>query len=212
MARLFASILSLLVVASSTCVLALQIPAPAKASLLSQPTRAPLAGNTRADDGPAAAQTTAFVPPPLSDVRLWPYEGHELELLRRAPSPTIQLLANYTYLGCWQDGSNKILSATSLYDFGLTPELCRNICALKSYKIFGLEGSYYCYCDSAIAGFAVSTVDADCSAPCSGNTNIACGGTSRINIYSATIDLPGRCHLPTPPFKQASPWSVANNL
>lgn len=186
------------VLAVSAASSALQIPGPGPLTVhvahsISQPTGAPSSANLDGDRAPAAdaspPQTTTFIPPPWPGARWRTVDA--VELFRRAPAPTVQSLANYTYLGCWQDGSNNVLSATSESDFGLTPELCRNLCALKGYPMFGLERGYYCYCDSTLAAFAVSTAESECTSACSGNTNIACGGNNRINIYSATVPLPG---------------------
>jgi hypothetical protein len=115
-----------------------------------------------------------------------PMPTRGMELVRRALPPTLANVDAYTHLGCYQDGSNHILSVTSIFDTGMTPELCRNRCAIEKCHIFGVEDSYYCFCDTSIAGFAVPAPASECTSTCRGQETIICGGSKRMNIYSAT--------------------------
>lgn len=122
-----------------------------------------------------AAATTAFEAP-----------LHQ-QLVKRAE---VKAVDGYTHLGCWQDGSNHILSVTANFDNGMTPELCRNVCSIASCNMFGVENGYHCYCGNSIEAFAVSATDDSCTATCWGAKDVICGAGQRMNVYSATADFP----------------------
>lgn len=104
----------------------------------------------------------------------------------RAPQPSTVSLAGYSAVGCFQHGSNHILTITSLNDSGMTPQLCRNICSVESASIFGVEFGMKCYCGNEIEPFAVRAPDDECTATCFGASNYVCGARSRINVYAHT--------------------------
>ncbi|KAL2754797.1 hypothetical protein ACRALDRAFT_1064600 [Sodiomyces alcalophilus JCM 7366] len=104
----------------------------------------------------------------------------------RAPQPSTASLADYSAIGCFQHGSNNILTITSVNDSGMTPQLCRNICSVESASIFGVEWGMRCYCGNEIEPFAVQAADEECTATCYGATSYVCGARSRINIYAHT--------------------------
>lgn len=160
-------------------------PAIARSPPQSAPTEAAsLAEASRANSVPAT--TTRL---PLGILPAASNHLGRLELARRAPAPTLSLVAGYKYLGCYQDGSNLILSATSYHDTGLTPDVCRNLCVLAGFPVFGLESGTYCYCDKALAPHAVSTDEALCTSTCWGNPLVQCGGSRKANVYTATAPL-----------------------
>ncbi|KAM0323974.1 hypothetical protein ACHAQA_008556 [Verticillium albo-atrum] len=107
--------------------------------------------------------------------------GRYLELVKRADVVSVD---GYTHLGCWQDGSNHILSVTAEFDNGMTPELCRNMCSLVECPMFGVENGYHCYCGTSIEPFAVSATGDACTATCWGDEEKICGGPQRMNVYS----------------------------
>ena len=103
--------------------------------------------------------------------------------------PARVTIADYSYLGCFQDGSNHILTVQSKFDLGMTPELCRNLCLVAECGIFGLRDKYSCLCGRQVEPFAVSARESECSEPCRGDEVAACGASSRMNVYSATVEL-----------------------
>jgi hypothetical protein len=117
------------------------------------------------------ATTTPFHPPPR-----W-----QPELVKRTEVASID---GYTYLGCWADGSDRILAVTKYFDNGMTPDLCKNKCSIASCPMFGVEDGYNCYCGSSIEAFAVSDTEDGCTQTCWGDKNKYCGGNFRINVYS----------------------------
>lgn len=105
------------------------------------------------------------------------------------PPPVRVTVADYSYLGCFQDGSNHILTVKSQFDTGMTPELCRNLCLVAECGIFGLKDQYSCLCGREVEPFAVSAPESECLEKCRGNTAVACGASGRMNVYSATVSL-----------------------
>lgn len=103
--------------------------------------------------------------------------------------PTVASIPSYTHLGCYEDGSNHILGVTSEFDTGMTPQLCRNLCAVERCAVFGVKDAYSCLCGRSLEGFAVSAEAGECDKPCRGGREDLCGGKSRMNVYSATADL-----------------------
>ncbi|KEZ39768.1 hypothetical protein SAPIO_CDS9730 [Scedosporium apiospermum] len=98
-------------------------------------------------------------------------------------------VADYSYLGCFQDGSNHILTVTSEFDTGMTPELCRNFCLVAECGIFGLKDQYSCLCGRQVEPFAATAPEAECSEGCRGAKGALCGASARMNVYSATVAL-----------------------
>ncbi|CAI4210516.1 unnamed protein product [Parascedosporium putredinis] len=93
------------------------------------------------------------------------------------PPPVRVTVADYSYLGCFQDGSNHILTVKSQFDTGMTPELCRNLCLVAECGIFGLKDQYSCLCGREVEPFAVSAPESECLEKCRGNTAVAWRGT-----------------------------------
>ncbi|ROT39096.1 hypothetical protein SODALDRAFT_350326 [Sodiomyces alkalinus F11] len=104
----------------------------------------------------------------------------------RAPQPSTVSLAGYSAVGCFQHGSNHILTITSLTDTGMTPQLCRNFCSVESASIFGVEWGMRCYCGNELEPFAARAPDDECTASCYGATSYVCGARSRMNLYAHT--------------------------
>jgi hypothetical protein len=129
-------------------------------------------------------------PPSASAPHITPFAVPEPELRRRAAAATVAGLDGYSYLGCYQDGSDP-LSITSKFDGGMTPQLCRNLCSLEGCPIFGLGHSYLCHCGKTIPPFAVSAAEEECTEACAGDQRVLCGGGKRLNIYSATVGFEG---------------------
>jgi len=108
------------------------------------------------------------------------------------PKATIASVAGYQDLGCFADSDKRILDADSYRDsVNMTPELCRDYCALHDFGVFGIESGWECYCGDALAEFAldVPRQEEACGYNCPGNEAKACGGDWRMNAYSATVDL-----------------------
>lgn len=105
--------------------------------------------------------------------------------------PTVASVPSYTHLGCYEDGSNHILAVTSVFDTGMTPRLCGNLCAVERCAVFGVKNAFDCFCGRSLEGFAASAEAGECNKPCRGEREDVCGAQSRMNVYSATADLEG---------------------
>ncbi|KFY86890.1 hypothetical protein V498_07353 [Pseudogymnoascus sp. VKM F-4517 (FW-2822)] len=89
-------------------------------------------------------------------------------------------------LGCYSDDVNKrtlryqmtIANAATL----MTPDLCRNTCLTKGFIYSGVEYGKQCFCDDELYGTGAPA--SGCTMACPGNSAAACGGSSRLNIYS----------------------------
>ncbi|PWN20147.1 WSC-domain-containing protein [Microstroma glucosiphilum] len=94
------------------------------------------------------------------------------------------------YWGCYAEGTgSRLLKSASYANSSNTPTQCANYCTAKGYPFSGTEYSSECYCGtSAMMKSAVLGSDSGCSMLCSGNATSYCGGSSRLQIYSAMVN------------------------
>ncbi|KAI1203068.1 WSC domain-containing protein [Nemania serpens] len=93
----------------------------------------------------------------------------------------------WTARGCWQDGPNgRIMPTYSAPDNDeLTPQSCAGLCDSLGYIISGTEYYRQCFCSNAIYNGGVKgTDDTNCNTPCSGDSDVNCGGAGYLTIYS----------------------------
>ncbi|KAI1118865.1 WSC domain-containing protein [Nemania sp. NC0429] len=93
----------------------------------------------------------------------------------------------WTSQGCWQDGPNgRIMPTYNAPDNDdLTPQACAALCDSLGYIISGTEFYRQCFCSDAIYNGGVpGTDDTKCNTPCSGDSDVNCGGAGYLTIYS----------------------------
>ncbi|KAF9466725.1 copper radical oxidase [Collybia nuda] len=109
---------------------------------------------------------------------------------------TSGLPGNWTYDACWVD--NAFGRAFVVQD-NVTPtqtvEACIAKCAARNFTIAGLEFSSECYCGDVLVAGAVKALESSCDMGCGGNATEACGGPSRLSVYSSTGNVTA---LPVP--------------
>lgn len=141
----------------------------------------PLAFANPLADHPLAARNPALAPDPTLHARQASTSASIV--------PTPASIPGYSYLGCYEDGSRHILTVTSAFDSAMTPQLCRNLCAVARCGVFGVKDAFNCVCGQKLEAFAVNADAGECTDPCKGREGDLCGGRSRANVYSATAGL-----------------------
>lgn len=102
-----------------------------------------------------------------------------------------QIVPNYSNYGCYTDTSisGRVLNAASTTALQNNPNYCCEWCIQMNvgFRWCGVENRVECYCDSAPRSIdSLSASSSDCNAPCPGGADYQCGGTWRMNLYSAT--------------------------
>ncbi|MCJ1414010.1 hypothetical protein MMC32_000335 [Xylographa parallela] len=100
----------------------------------------------------------------------------------------------WSYMGCYTEATgNRALSdlENPISGVAVTVEACGTACS--DYAYFGVEYSRECYCGNKINNGSVLatglTVAATmCDMTCAGNITEYCGGPSRLNMYSQTLE------------------------
>jgi hypothetical protein len=115
--------------------------------------------------------------PPL-DVALQPRAVSEVEI------------PNYTYLGCYEDQSERIFSGTVTQFQRNNPNFCCEFCLNQNpdQTLCGVENGRDCWCESR-APDAKSLPASSCNTPCPGAGGAGCGGDWAMGIYSRTNDV-----------------------
>eukprot|EP00747_Dinoflagellata_sp_TGD_P003024 gnl/TRDRNA2_/TRDRNA2_106637_c0_seq1.p1 gnl/TRDRNA2_/TRDRNA2_106637_c0~~gnl/TRDRNA2_/TRDRNA2_106637_c0_seq1.p1 ORF type:complete len:203 (+),score=38.69 gnl/TRDRNA2_/TRDRNA2_106637_c0_seq1:350-958(+) len=64
----------------------------------------------------------------------------------------------------------------------MTPSLCSALCT--GFKFFGVQFGYNCFCGDDYGNQGGKAPESDCGSPCTGDSSIMCGGSSRNSIYA----------------------------
>ncbi|CAK7223123.1 hypothetical protein SCUCBS95973_005071 [Sporothrix curviconia] len=116
-------------------------------------------------------------------------------LYPRAVEATVGSVSGYIYLGCYSDDASSRLVASASQEFAVinNPAECCAFCANldTALSMCGVEFGSQCFCGSQLEATTLNSPAAasECSATCLGYNNLQCGGISRINVYSATVDI-----------------------
>ncbi|KAI9338198.1 WSC domain-containing protein [Obelidium mucronatum] len=84
------------------------------------------------------------------------------------------------YLGCFSDGTPRILSYQIYQNDGMTIDMCAIEASHSGYKYFGVEYGVQCQMGHTLTSSNPSTA---CNMKCGGNSEQTCGGPWAINIY-----------------------------
>ena len=97
---------------------------------------------------------------------------------------------SWLYAGCFTDplpASNAseahALSGSYLYSLDLTPVRCATFCGSGGFALAGVQYETQCTCGNNLRSSAQLTAEANCDAPCSGNSLVKCGGTYHMNLF-----------------------------
>ncbi|EIN04521.1 galactose oxidase [Punctularia strigosozonata HHB-11173 SS5] len=107
------------------------------------------------------------------------------------------LPSGWTYAACYVDNANGRVFTTELNDNPtLTVEGCINSCRSQNFTLAGMEFADQCFCGNTLVnGATVATDPTTCNMGCAGNTTEACGGPSRLSVYTSTAKVTA---LPVP--------------
>ncbi|KAJ6592360.1 WSC domain-containing protein, partial [Mycena capillaripes] len=64
-----------------------------------------------------------------------------------------------------------------------TPLSCTRQCFALGFAYAGVESGDECYCGSDLVSDVSATHISDCDAPCTGDTNITCGASWRMQVH-----------------------------
>ena len=104
---------------------------------------------------------------------------------------TVKKTGRWNFTDCIVDSTSKRSLSKSLSVSGNTPEKCLAACLAAKLPYCGMEYGGECY-GSATAPTAASApsvgstdpIARGCSMPCTGNSSVVCGGSSRLNFYT----------------------------
>jgi hypothetical protein len=107
---------------------------------------------------------------------------------------TVPSSGNYKFQGCYvEQTSGRALKDASTSSSSMTVDTCIQYCASKSMAWAGVEYGKECYCSNSIAANIASPandpVSGGCNMPCAGNNTQFCGGSSRLSVYQASVQI-----------------------
>ncbi|KAH8897674.1 hypothetical protein GQ53DRAFT_817957 [Thozetella sp. PMI_491] len=98
-------------------------------------------------------------------------------------------VSGFSYLGCLQDGPNRILNAYSTTLTSNNAQSCQSLCSTSGYtQYFGLEFGQQCFCGNTLSTPPSTVRELSCSDTCPGAQSNPCGGSYFVNVYQA---IPG---------------------
>ncbi|XP_078697583.1 uncharacterized protein LOC144925470 [Branchiostoma floridae x Branchiostoma belcheri] len=92
------------------------------------------------------------------------------------------------HLGCYVDHSERILKYESIISSKQTVVHCGYWCRKNGYSLAGVEGGVQCFCGTStlFVDLGSETPSDGCTVPCSGNSEVRCGGEWAIDIYQVS--------------------------
>ncbi|KAI0638660.1 WSC-domain-containing protein [Trametes polyzona] len=123
-------------------------------------------------------------------------------------TPDIPLNWTTVYPCAVDFGSRVIVDDITVQDPNNTPASCIERCDAQNYVYAGVEFSNECHCGTGLKSTPESAPLSDCNMACSGDADLSCGGSFRIQIYKSPAlpaggyQLQG-CFVDTPPSSPA---------
>eukprot|EP00028_Trichosphaerium_sp_Am-I-7-wt_P002648 CAMPEP_0168528288 /NCGR_PEP_ID=MMETSP0405-20121227/13160_1 /TAXON_ID=498012 /ORGANISM="Trichosphaerium sp, Strain Am-I-7 wt" /LENGTH=230 /DNA_ID=CAMNT_0008551665 /DNA_START=240 /DNA_END=929 /DNA_ORIENTATION=+ len=93
------------------------------------------------------------------------------------------------YIGCYKDTPQRDLNGTSTKSGKMTPGQCLFYCKENDYEYAGLQDESYCFCGDSYGRYGKLQQDS-CDTPCSGNSELQCGGVWANTIFQTKNVLP----------------------
>ncbi len=107
----------------------------------------------------------------------------------------IAAVSSYTYMGCFVDSSDRILSDAATYDFkdSMTPSKCFEYCQSNDFDYAGVQFGFECFCGSQEPCPFIRADESNCNMTCSGDSSFMCGAGWRSNVYTTSdiVEPPG---------------------
>ncbi|KAI0658660.1 WSC-domain-containing protein [Cubamyces menziesii] len=104
--------------------------------------------------------------------------------------PNIPLNWSTAYACAVDTGSRIIANDITVQDPNNTPASCVERCDSENYIYAGVEYSNECHCGTGLVGTPQSAPVTDCNMACTGDPDLSCGGSFRIQVYKSPA-LPG---------------------
>lgn len=100
----------------------------------------------------------------------------------------VQAVDGHSHLGCFTDASQRVISEMSTDIVENSPQSCCEWCtsADVNFRLCGVENQSECWCGTATNRNTILASAAECSLFCPGAPGNECGGSWRMNLYSAT--------------------------
>ncbi|KJZ73667.1 hypothetical protein HIM_07000 [Hirsutella minnesotensis 3608] len=115
--------------------------------------------------------------------------AHANAVRKRAITSPAGFEHGWKHQGCFVD-VGRTLTGSGTADPQMTNEKCVKFCYDNGYPFAGTEYHTECYCGTKVAAGGVKALDKDCSTPCGGDANEACGGPKRLSLYN-TAEISG---------------------
>ncbi|KAJ7222415.1 hypothetical protein GGX14DRAFT_428693 [Mycena pura] len=115
----------------------------------------------------------------------------------------------WAYVGCFVDNAHGRVLGNEVDSTNLTMESCVSMCDSLNFTVAG--GEFSVLCGDALIDGATPAAESDCNQACGGNKTQACGGGSRLSVYSTTKNvtiLP----VPVPQNSSLGAWSYQGCL
>lgn len=107
---------------------------------------------------------------------------------------TVLQSGQWNFTDCAVETSPRLLPTALSGGSKMTVQTCLANCQAKKFSFCGMEYSGECYGSNTLpstwkaaptaSNGQTDTVSRGCSMPCSGNSTLACGGSSRLNLYT----------------------------
>jgi len=89
------------------------------------------------------------------------------------------------YLGCFKDESRRDLKEKEWSDGKMTPEKCISYCREEGFQYAGAQYGSYCFCGNRYGKYG-QIPEKSCKSPCSGDSDLDCGGSWANSVYSVS--------------------------
>jgi hypothetical protein len=147
-----------------------------------------ICGNTSPSQITSATSCTSSACPGNSSQNCGSNTGIAVYNVKKAGIASDDFTLNVTsagYVGCFHEGSTRVLANYFVSSNVMTNDLCLSNCKALGYAYAGTENGTQCFCgnkpDPLSGGYPVQ--DADCSMSCPGGSG-KCGAASIISIWS----------------------------
>lgn len=107
-----------------------------------------------------------------------------------APTSTgsSSVAAGWSYDGCFQDSSDRILSGITFANVGqhaVSNTKCVDYCSARGYSMAGTEYGGQCFCGNTL-GTNTPLNETSCDMACEGDGTQTCGGSMALSVYSTS--------------------------
>ncbi|CAM9302811.1 unnamed protein product [Sphacelaria rigidula] len=113
----------------------------------------------------------------------FPCSGDDSQTCGGNRAINIYAYSEYSYVDCFVDGRDRVLSGEKLVDPAMTADLCSTFCVGAPW--FGTEYAVECFC--GVEGDNPEVISDGCDFACGGDDDEICGGRDAISIYKPNV-------------------------